>query len=120
MRFSLGVLIGLVLGLAVMASAQYMYPGLYDGKALTDNPGGAAWYSYGVIDALIARHHHIYVYGAGGAGAKHLDKAYECMWTTRIWRSEDFQRRLRALWLEEPHRNGALRMIDHACRLAGK
>lgn len=119
MRILLGVMIGLVLGFAVSVSAQYMYPGLYDGKTLVAmHPAYAQMYVHGVVDALIARNWHLE--RGGGAGAAHLDKSFQCLWTNRLWMSPNFMGRLRMLWAEEPNRNGALRMIDQACRLAGK
>lgn len=109
--FLAGAVVGLGLGCAVAASAQYMYPGLYTAKVLAGmHPAQSAVYAYGVVDAFIARDFHL---NRGGGGAKHIDKAFACL-ANRV-AAGDITPWLRTVWSADPNRNGALMMIDRAC-----
>lgn len=109
--FLAGAVVGIIVGCAVAASAQYVYPGLYTAKVLTGMPPAQSTvYAYGVVDAFIARDFHL---NRGGNGAKHLDKAFACL-ANRV-AAGDIAPWLRTVWTADPNRNGALMMVDRAC-----
>lgn len=107
------MVIGVMLGAAVAAWAQYVYPGIYLSSDLLQMNGNyASVYVAGVVDGLTAQQFHLY---RGGGGQKHVDKAYQCL-VNRRYEQKPFSSWLQSTWKAEPNRNAALMMIDRCQR----